>query len=176
MLPFEEPQDSIKQVIGWIEGWILKNQQKVIQAFLEKGGWEGWAQVELAEVLRQLPQGPTVQREHPIYDNSREAVDFYISWAYNAHPPLCIELKCESLWQSAKQGRQYIEHVFYKEIQDDIEKLQSSRKFAYSGQAAYVVAITVSELAAQGLRERLAPEEETLDVGEYNIRVFWIRV
>ena len=34
-----------------IKGWALKNIDRIVRAYTQKGGWEGWAQVEIATEL-----------------------------------------------------------------------------------------------------------------------------
>ncbi|NJA06523.1 hypothetical protein HC024_12450 [Methylococcaceae bacterium WWC4] len=158
-----------KTIVGWIEGWIVKKSRKIKTAMLEKGGWEWWAQVELAPILRTLPGDPTVQREQPIYNTPKSAVDFLIT---KGQQHICIELKCESLFKSSEQGRQTVEHTFYKEVNDDIYKLTTDRKAEFSNQPCMVVALCFSDEASTPLKFRM-DFHDVIDLGDgWRLHIF----
>jgi hypothetical protein len=87
-----------------IAEWARQNSDKVREAWSEKGGWECWAQVELARSLRaSIPGGGhvTVLREERVYQTPRrrgtptkERADLVLR---SAATTLVIELKCESI-------------------------------------------------------------------------------
>lgn len=135
-------------VLEQISVWVATKKDAILRHFLQKGGWEQWAQAEIADVLTEKIPSAAIQREQHIFKNNDQEVDILVTdgdWDF------CIELKCESLFKSATQGRQTIVHTFYKDVLDDIEKLKVGRKMGYAKQPAAVVAITISQEAREGL-------------------------
>jgi len=140
---------SAKQIMGWTLGLIAQQQteaphptNKFISAVLQKGGAEGWVQVELDAIYKTLPKTAWVQREQPIYKDQGKAVDFLIKCQDG--PLTCIELKVESLYQSAELGHVTIAHGQWQRVQADITKLQTERSPEFSDAQAFVVAIVWS--------------------------------
>lgn len=140
------------QIMGWTQE-LLVNQSAQSSEFMDavwqKGGAEGWAQVKLNSIYAKLPGDPTVQREQPIYNTAKSAVDFLIT--PKAGPRVDIELKIESLFQSAKLGRETLDHTQWELVAADVEKLRTDRKPAYAKDAAYAVAVVWSDYATKGL-------------------------
>jgi hypothetical protein len=91
-------------IIDEVEDWLGRNKNKVAAAYLTKGGWEGWAQVELALFLHDKfgtntinifrEDGRPYTQANPA---SGERSDMYIQ--SNDGTALGVELKCESLFQ-----------------------------------------------------------------------------
>ena len=78
---------AVQAVDQIIIGWAQANLGKILLAYQMKGGWEGWAQVELAIALP--ANGVPVLREQTIYGNApARRVDLVINGA------LGVELKC----------------------------------------------------------------------------------
>ena len=91
-----------EQIIKWANSEDIA--PKIEEAYEQRGGWEGWVQVELAIYLkrvfeREMYPGSTVKvtREDYIYGESSDRSDLLLkttrfgSTFYNA-----LELKCES--------------------------------------------------------------------------------
>ncbi len=95
-----------KQIMGWTLGLIAQEQgdnyNKFVAAVLQKGGAEGWVQVELDAIYKTLPNTAWVQREQHIFINAKEAVDFLIKCKDG--PVTCLELKVESIFKSGTEG------------------------------------------------------------------------
>jgi len=144
---------SSKQLMGWTLGLIAKEQSgdtnKFISAVLQKGGAEGWVQVELNEIYKTLPNVIWVQREQHIFKNASEKVDFLIKCKDG--PSTCVELKVESLFQYAVQGRSTMPHTQWRTVGDDVAKLSNDRNDTYRNEPAYVVAIVWSNEAISGM-------------------------
>ena len=165
---------SLKQIYGRTQDLIAKNPEAIIENYLQKGGWEGWAQVELERKYKTLPGLEWVLREQNIYEEKREAVDFLIS---SDSGLFCIELKCESLFQSAEDGRVTKDHKFYEKVITDIRKFDR-RLEEFQAATACVIAITVSEEAAAGVAEQIRGIEcdefphDSEETGRWIIRLF----
>jgi hypothetical protein len=143
--------------MGWTLGLIAKEQaddyNKFVAAVLQKGGAEGWVQVELDALYKTLPNVAWVQREQHIFTNARQAVDFLIKCKDG--PVTCVELKVESLFSSADQGRSTMPHTKWEDVKSDVVKLRDNRTDGYRDAPAYVVAIVWSNEAIEGMDEWL---------------------
>jgi hypothetical protein len=91
-----------------IAQFLISKAQQIGMARAQKGGWEGWLQVELAIALQtNFGAQYTIEREQPIFTNAAQRVDI---WAIpqggqpTTHPFLGIELKVESAFQTGAQG------------------------------------------------------------------------
>ncbi|KAF7137086.1 hypothetical protein CNMCM5793_006974 [Aspergillus hiratsukae] len=65
---------------------------------MQKGGWEGWAQVELANVFQTAYPQHAVLREQSVYVDGRKA-DITLTMEGEIYQ--VIELKCEAMWEDA---------------------------------------------------------------------------
>jgi hypothetical protein len=158
-----------KQLLGWTLGLIAKqqfgNSNKFVAAVLQKGGAEGWVQVELTERYETLPNVAWVQREQHIFNGAFDKVDFLIKC--NGGSETCVELKVESLFASADQGRSTMPHTHWQSVNGDVEKLRDDRNPTYSGQPAFAVAIVWSTEAINGMNGWLPMSGLTFECEQY---------
>jgi hypothetical protein len=154
---------EFKAIVGWIQAWLISKKDYFPDVYLDKGGWEGWAQTEIATFLKthELPGSPSIHREHGIFNDSKSAVDFCI---VQQEKVFCIEIKCESLFQSSKQGRVNSDHRFYEEVEADIWKLSMNRKTELAKQPAMIIAFCFSDEACVRMK-RIADDHEEFVVG-----------
>lgn len=105
---------SSNSIANLIQKWASENSKKVGAAIHFKGGWEGWAQVEIAYEMVMAYSNPMVSdqhrqgmkfdvaREEKVYKNKPgDIVDLVIHMLSNAartdaRDTYLIELKCES--------------------------------------------------------------------------------
>lgn len=169
---------QFKTIVGWIMGWIQSVSAEIPSVVCSQGGWEGWAQVEIHKYLikHELPGNPAIHREQPIYNKQQSTVDFRID---TGSQRICIELKCESLFHSANQGRVTMDHTFYQEVQADVIKLKTDRKMEYVNEPAMVLALCFSDEASTPMKS-LAEYHEVMPVGDtsgsWRLHVFWSEV
>jgi hypothetical protein len=158
-------------LMGWTLGLLPLVQRgprnMFMAAVLKKGGAEGWLQVELDERYDTLPNVAWVQREQAIYNNPNERVDFVIKC--DGGPQTCVELKVETLFASADQGRLTMPHNGWKAVQADVDKLRLNRKPDFSGQPAFVVAMVWSNEAIGGMNQWLATSGLTGNSETYGV-------
>jgi hypothetical protein len=142
-----------KQIGSWAEDFLEKSKDGYVPAMLQKGGLEGWVQVELARQFQSLPGCINVQREQPIYVDPKMAVDFQIDYRQPDHTVgyTFVELKCESLFQSAELGRVTIDHTQHRLLAEDYEKLKYSRRQPFDNCCGCVLAIVFSDEARRGV-------------------------
>lgn len=136
---------SDKTIYGWVQSWVLNNKEKIVQIYLQKGGWEGWAQVELASHLASLPGHPNIERESHVFENDRQAVDIKITC--NDGTVFLVELKCESLFASAGGSTISGGNSTYALFEADINKLRYARNTSANTMA---IMIAVSSEAQEG--------------------------
>ena len=93
------PNKQLAQVGTVLIDLIKAKDKQIANAFLQKGGWEGWLQVELSNALNaEFPGQITVQREVVGPFNGQQRVDILATSAVGH--PIAIELKAESIFQS----------------------------------------------------------------------------
>jgi hypothetical protein len=139
--------------IRTIKTWAQANVEKIKEHASTAGGWEGWAQCELAYAINHAPKGisTTVRaREeyvYKVYERAREQqADIVVESALRsgdgagsiAHHRDIIELKCQS-----KKNKKFI-----SEVMKDIEKVQEDNfKSRYLPACVWVVAISTQGMA-----------------------------
>lgn len=151
-----------KQVGAWMYG-LIKNQNmqtqqgqaynKYLQALLQKGGAEGWVQVEIAIFFESIPAVVNVHREKHIYQNPNKKVDFALECKNDVGQwfGYLVELKCESLFHSAELGRSTMDHTQYAEVQVDVDKLKYERSPEFASNGSCVLVVTFSREAEQAI-------------------------
>ena len=116
-------------------------------------------------MYKTLPNVAWVQREQHIFNSAADKVDFLIKC--NAGPETCIELKVESLFDSAGEGRSTMPHTKWRTVNDDVVKLRDDRNGTYRNQPAYVVAIVWSNEAIAGMDKWLPSSGLTFEREQY---------
>jgi hypothetical protein len=105
---------------AWVEtavAHLLNTKGTIIDAaYQQKGGWEGWAQVEIAISLAATVPNNTVLREPHPYPNAGSKADVLltITAGGQAHHEI-LELKC---WGQLRQKADFI-----KKVEIDIDKI-----------------------------------------------------
>ena len=125
-------------IMDW--GDDKSNRQKIDEMWQRKGGWEGWAQVELAALFN-------ADREEHVYADpqgaSPRAADFIINFENDNmdyanlldRENVVIELKCES---------EHNKKRFQKAVAEDIMKINDVIKSEYTKYGCYLYAIALS--------------------------------
>lgn len=145
---------SDKTIYGWVQGWVDSNKKKIVKLYLQKGGWEGWAQAELALHLETLPGDPTIEREVHVFENGRQAVDIKITCIDGT--TFVVELKCESLFASAGSATIGGGNSTYALFEADINKLRHIRDVNANTMA---IMIAVSSEAQAGFASLVMSNE-----------------
>lgn len=106
-----------------------------------RGGWEGWAQVELALFLSAC--GYVVEREANIFADANRRIDLLIGWQGQF---LGLEVKCETAAGAAG---------FYAEVDADLTKIVEQGPRCSAGQLIFgrAAALTTmwNQLSMQGV-------------------------
>lgn len=109
---------TINELESLISDWAVMKESQMTELglpFYSQGGWEGWVQVELAMFL--TSNGYDVIREDRIYQGQEYRADLVINsnCADTYHPPIAIEIKCQSIYLT--------EAALYGAIETDERKL-----------------------------------------------------
>ncbi|KAG8165964.1 hypothetical protein KVR01_004516 [Diaporthe batatas] len=135
-----------------ISQWAEQNLSRIISAHRQKGGWEGWAQVEIATALQEStrrghqpssnssssPATTTTlageaSREVDVYHATGQLADIVIA-SRARRQFVIIELKCEGF-----HGRD-----FARGVAGDIAKLRGDIKDKFKPARAWALAISTS--------------------------------
>jgi hypothetical protein len=135
------------EVDALIKQWAFANTEKIVKHYAQKGGWEGWAQCEIAAVLTdhfRAIQGSTksvVEREVPVYPavgNSRQRADVVVQMQSNGKlvQAVIIELKCEGYHNA---------DAFVTNVEADVKKVGGIVKDEYKPAWMWVMGFSASE-------------------------------
>lgn len=156
---------DINDLFSFLQGWISNNGEKVWTIWLQKGGWEGWAQVEIMSAM--TGNNISVQREMAIYTDPKKAVDFIVNFqSPDVKKQICLELKCESLFQSSQDGRVHSDNKIWEKVANDLAKLYNERTPYYKETQALAAAIVFSPQAYEALQSRLGLILVKIDLGQ----------
>ncbi|KAF9064821.1 hypothetical protein BDP27DRAFT_1425482 [Rhodocollybia butyracea] len=164
--------DIHSELRSWVNQPIMK--KKIGTAYQLKGGWEGWAQVEIAIFLQEKlrDKGFEVTREDRVYEDASKRSDITVHQK-TAGKVTILELKCESLRNKGK---------FDKGVAKDVAKIGNKIASAYSEEAKestiWSVAIgTTGENIKKKLEGKPAVIEfKTEDESEMNMGIWTTKV
>ncbi len=136
------------EITTWMQNRLLSLPERSLP-FYSSGGWEGWAQTEIA--MHFAPTGYDVIREVQCYWTHDKA-DFVINNNCSSalYPKVAVELKCQSIYISGSQ--------FSINVNSDHTKLQ---RYLQSGYRGLVIAFIVREETLADFRR-----------SRYNIRAY----
>ena len=146
------PTDTI------IKGWALKNIDRIVRAYTQKGGWEGWAQVEIATELHRardmayenardslLATTTTVLREVAVYPPtntknggiSQKRADIVVEFgAPSRREFVIIELKCEGF---------YNKDAFVQAVKEDVDKVHGDIEHDFKPARVWALGFSTSQ-------------------------------
>jgi hypothetical protein len=101
---------SPRDFLGFVQGWADANVARIRTVWPLSGGWEAWAQAEIAASINAAAPDAWIQREPRVYpDNTR--ADFLVNNPTVDLPAdeIVVEMKCESLrnWDAFVDGLRY---------------------------------------------------------------------
>ncbi|KAL8855488.1 MAG: hypothetical protein Q9178_007870 [Gyalolechia marmorata] len=138
-MPLQDLTDIVDRVWYWIQQSDEKVTAKMAAAYKQKGGWEGWAQVEIAYLVQVKYPHVTIDREVNVYAGTKKENDFVITDNNDPNKPKqIIELKTERGTQTPAD--------FKKSFLEDITKIRTSPIDAkFKPAQAFAVAISVTD-------------------------------
>lgn len=151
--------DAVDVPIGnIINEWAHQNIARIIRAYTQKGGWEGWAQVEIATALYNDRNAPyadardailatttTVLREVAVYPPTRTAkggisqkrADIVVEFgAPSRREFIVIELKCEGF---------YNKEAFVQAVKEDIDKVNGDIEHSFKPARVWALGFSTSQ-------------------------------
>ncbi|KAK7446507.1 hypothetical protein CaCOL14_010916 [Colletotrichum acutatum] len=178
--PEAKPFTDIRDVLyHWIENdGATKNNglvrgdrvfNTIRNAYSEKGGWEGWAQVEIANFIKSGYTSLRVTREDGVYDGNTQRSDLILQNGSGIRT--IIELKCER--GSAPNSRWIVDEVI-----KDAEKLQGTLKTKFRPAICFAVGIAVTREAVMEIQKAYEAgriNNNGFYCKNYGIYVFWVQ-
>ena len=141
-----------------IKKWALKNIDRIVRAYTQKGGWEGWAQVEIATELyreRDMAYGDAkdsllatttkVLREVAVYPPtitkkggiSQKRADIVVEFgAPSRREFVIIELKCEGF---------YNKDAFVQAVKEDVDKVNGDIEHDFKPARVWALGFSTSQ-------------------------------
>ena len=145
-----EPSGLIADIVNLTN----REHQKMWEAMEQKGGWEGWAQVELAYYINNEPgldHSYVAERELLAYEEPKQRIDIWAESLEEREPNMGIELKCESHYQDV-----VTDTGLPARLMKDMKKVNKGLKKEYAGKYGtwvYVVGITTNPNDLKGYDE-----------------------
>ncbi|WP_372784960.1 hypothetical protein [Phenylobacterium sp.] len=129
------------QVIGWVH----ENTDRIRVVWPLAGGWEAWAQAEIAGHINRHVAEAFIDREPPVYlDGSRADLLINNPFQNDASELIVVEMKCESLrnWRAFVDGLRY-----------DAWKLQGAMRMGLGASKKMVIGLFFSPESEEQLAE-----------------------
>lgn len=137
-----------------IEKAMNAKSSDIEAAYSLKGGWEGWAQVELALYLQKVLSGSTIEREMAVYAGNTQLADLVITGeTINPENTAIIELKCRNSGHAN----------FARTVKDDLKKIKGKIVERYEKVPIRVVAISIEDQTEEKIFEQYHMQKVELD-------------
>jgi hypothetical protein len=134
---------SIEDFTVLVQSWAVTRSDAFGSKWPVKGGWEGWAQVDLVSGMLQEDPTLDILREQPIYRGARRRVDLLLNANAMADDDMIpVEIKAESLQNSA---------AFVDGVLKDLGKLETQRNAQFSACDCVMMAIAFSQSGVDGV-------------------------
>ena len=115
---------TLDQFLTFVLEWAQQSVQNIRRVWPLPGGWEAWAQAEIAAYINEIDASTSIQREARVYPGQKRA-DFLLNVGTTLQLPqqVVVEMKCESLNNRA---------AFIPGINKDVTKLQNELEVPYN--------------------------------------------
>lgn len=101
---------STANFMNLVTHWADANINRMRMVWPLAGGWEAWAQAEIAGYVNANVQDAWIEREAYVYPN-RSRADFLVNNPFQnpSHDEIVVEMKCESFgnWDAFVNGLRY---------------------------------------------------------------------
>ncbi|KAL5372178.1 hypothetical protein PMIN06_010258 [Paraphaeosphaeria minitans] len=118
--PPDRDMPTLDDILSIIGQWGIDNYLTIREVYWQKGGWEGWAQVELALLFTQQYKKTNTFREELVYWGNNRRADLTLE--LQGEKTQVIELKMESLFQDQAPGGVT---SFITKMKEDILKIDT---------------------------------------------------
>jgi hypothetical protein len=147
----EVDKTHLNGIVKDIATSIIERSARIVEARAQKGGWEGWLQVELASALRILHgMQYDILREQPVYAASQRIDIWAQPVSGQSVPHLGVELKVESEYQTG------VNKTLQERFKADILKCNVGPKPEFkTGHGTQMIAVGITSLVndLQGYKE-----------------------
>ncbi|WP_414447873.1 hypothetical protein AB4851_14980 [Burkholderia sp. 22PA0099] len=134
---------SIDDFTLLVQTWAVARSDSFGSKWPVKGGWEGWAQVDLVSEMLQDDPTLDILREQAIYRGGRRRVDLLLNAnAMMDDDMIPVEIKAESLQNCS---------AFVDGVLKDLDKLETQRNAQFSACDCVMMAIAFSQSGVDGL-------------------------
>ena len=112
-------------IVLFFSYWVKEHTPLIVRNYNQKGGWEGWAQIELALALKFMYSDWKVTREQHVFLNTRKKVDLLLTKENESS--YIIELKCESLNNQIQVARSFSTDID-RFVENEVDERYSKNK------------------------------------------------
>jgi hypothetical protein len=143
---------SYNELLNAIGQWANNKANDFQYYWPLKGGWESWAQAEIAAFILNADSTSDIEREQHVYTNNSLSTDILVNANITANQQqiLVVEMKCESLYQQIRDR-----NAFLNGIDADILKLhRNNLKPNFQNAQRCVLGIYFDNAARNGLMQR----------------------
>lgn len=141
--PSAQPSTPTDPILVSIVDFVNTHHRKLWEIMEQKGGWEGWLQVELAFLITESSAHAYVaERELNVFKKAGQRVDIWATGAQGPVQSVGIELKCESHYQDNVGGAR-----LNARLSEDVEKILAGVRQEYvgaTGARVYAVGVTTN--------------------------------
>lgn len=141
----EEMILTLDQFLAYVVEWANQNVASMKRLWPLPGGWEAWAQAEIAGYINDVDASTSIQREARVYDNGKRA-DFLLNPGTTLQPAqqIVVEMKCESLLNRT---------AYITGLNKDVTKLQNDLSGPYNTCQKLALGIFFSPEAGDALQQ-----------------------
>ncbi|KAJ7040574.1 hypothetical protein C8F04DRAFT_1391713 [Mycena alexandri] len=147
-------------VLVAMDTWLNTKLEFIAEAWRQKGGWEGWSQVEIAFMLKAAyKDNCTVEREDYVYKNAPKKKADVVLTLHGAggHESLeVLELKCLG------ERRELSE--FIKSVMEDITKIQEGT-FKVGDVRPWAMVLVVNEDSKKKIKKEMEARRRWVNDG-----------
>ena len=132
---------DLDDVLAITAQWAVERIDTIREIYWQRGGWERWAQVELALLFTQQYPATNTTREQLVYVGSTRRADLTLE--LKGEETQVIEMKMESLWQDSSSGGPA---NFVNALKNDIYKIDVNNLLPkYRPALVYALGITLMD-------------------------------
>lgn len=143
---------TLTDVLSILYAWATENYTKINNIYLHRGGWEAWAQTELAYYLTTRYPAINTFREEHVYVDRRQKADLLLLPIDRSQDPeaIIVELKAQSMIADSSSPT-----AFCKRMLEDIEKLDGDKVAAtYLPAKVFAIGFTLTDQVSEQMNNR----------------------
>jgi hypothetical protein len=109
----QSQRPGLEDVLLGFQYWSIDQMAKILEIYPQKGGWEGWAQVELALGFTQYYADLNTEREVQVYVGNKRRADLVFTSKSDPRGEIkqIIELKVETSYGDAASAGSFVTNL-----------------------------------------------------------------